>query len=211
MNTKNSIFTNQLSVIRNMQSEHNRKVHPEWEKQGHSYYRAIWVECAELLDHFGWKWWKKQVIDIEQVKLEVVDIWHFGLSDLIRDSLVNAELATRILSQVGKSGPDFREAVETLARCSLENPKFNVEAFCDLLNALPMSTDELYTIYIGKNVLNGFRQAHGYRTGDYQKNWNGREDNQHLAEIVDHLDSTDPRYPERIMKELEVRYRGAKI
>lgn len=195
----------------NMQSEHNRKLHPKWEEQGHSYYRAIWIECAELLDHFGWKWWKKQETDIEQVKLEVVDIWHFGLSDLIRDSLVNAELATQIMSLIGKSAPDLREAVETMARCSLENPKFNVEAFCTLLNALPMSTDELYTIYIGKNVLNLFRQAHGYRTGDYQKSWNGQEDNQHLAEIVVQLDSADPTYPERIMKELEIRYPGPKI
>ena len=211
MNTKNSIFTNQLSVMANMQSEHNRKLHRKWEEQGHNYYRAIWIECAELLDHFGWKWWKKQETDIEQVKLEVVDIWHFGLSDLIRDSLVNAELATQIMSLIGKSAPDLREAVETMARCSLENPKFNVEAFCTLLNALPMSTDELYTIYIGKNVLNLFRQAHGYRTGDYQKSWNGQEDNQHLAEIVVQLDSADPTYPERIMKELEIRYPGPKI
>ena len=209
MNTKNSIFTNQLAVMAKMQAEHNRKVHAEWETQGHRYYRAIWVECAELLDPFGWKWWKKQDIDMEQVKLEVVDIWHFGLSDLIRDTLVGQDLVEQMVSQIGKKGPDFREAVETLARCSLEDPKFNVDAFCNLLNALPMSTDELYRIYIGKNVLNLFRQEHGYQTGDYRKKWNGLEDNQHLAEIVEELDSEDSRYPEQIRKALADRYSGS--
>ena len=34
-------------------------------------------ECSELLDHYGWKWWKHQATDLDQVKLEIVDIWHF--------------------------------------------------------------------------------------------------------------------------------------
>ncbi|HFB64101.1 MAG TPA: dUTP diphosphatase, partial [Aeromonadales bacterium] len=69
--------------IRNMllmQSNMNEKVNPDWLAENFAWYRAIWVESAELLDHHGWKWWKKQQPDIEQIKLELVDIWHFGLS-----------------------------------------------------------------------------------------------------------------------------------
>lgn len=34
----------------------------------------FWTECAELMDHIGWKWWKKQEIDIEQAQIELIDI-----------------------------------------------------------------------------------------------------------------------------------------
>ena len=42
----------QLETMTRMQIAHNVEVHPDWETQGYPYYRAIWVECAELLDHF---------------------------------------------------------------------------------------------------------------------------------------------------------------
>lgn len=42
---------------------------------------------------------------------------------------------------------------------------------------------------MGKNVLNRFRQANGYRTaikeGTYRKLWGGREDNEHLFPALD--------------------------
>ena len=40
---------------------------------------------------------------------------------------------------------------------------FPVAAFVDVMAALPIDLDELYRIYIGKNVLNNFRQANGYK------------------------------------------------
>ena len=49
-----------IQTMAEMQESHNRHVHPEWIEQGYAYYRAVWVECAELLDHFGsysWLWW----------------------------------------------------------------------------------------------------------------------------------------------------------
>ena len=70
----------------------------------------------------------------------------------------------------------------------------------------PMTLDELFEIYIGKNVLNRFRQAHGYKSGEYHKVWDGREDNEHLAEIVSTLDPERPDYPEQVLAELESRY-----
>lgn len=43
-----------------MQNAMNTKVHEQWFSQGFEWYRAIWVECAEMLDHYGWKWWKNK-------------------------------------------------------------------------------------------------------------------------------------------------------
>ena len=78
-----------LLTMLELQDAMNRKVNPDWRQAGYAWYRAIWTECAEMLDHYGWKWWKHQEPDMEQVSLEIIDIWHFALSDLIlrHDSL----------------------------------------------------------------------------------------------------------------------------
>lgn len=199
--------------LRNMavlQDSHNRQVHADWRDQGYEYYRAVWIECAELLDHIGWKWWRRQQRDLEQVRLEIVDIWHFGLSDLLRANAVNDALADRMASRAGPvEGADFRAAVEMLAQRALENRRFDIDAFIDVMNALPMGLDELHDIYVGKNVLNAFRQDHGYRDGSYVKTWNGREDNAHLAEIAAGLDIARPSYADDLYAALEARYAAA--
>jgi len=44
------------------------------------YARAAWLECAELTESMEYKWWKGTKNDIENMKLECVDIYHFMLS-----------------------------------------------------------------------------------------------------------------------------------
>lgn len=202
----------QLAAMAQLQIALNDNVHPEWRTQGFPYYRAVWVECAELLDHFGWKWWKHQVTDVEQVKLEVIDIWHFGLSELIRagaagvdhvDENVVAAFTDRLGSNVSL---DFRAAVEVLAAKSLEERSFPVAAFVDVMTALPMTFAELYRTYVGKNVLNHFRQANGYQAGRYVKTWRGKEDNEHLFELVSSLDHASATFSADLYRALEVRY-----
>jgi dimeric dUTPase (all-alpha-NTP-PPase superfamily) len=203
-----------LRTMAEMQETHNQHVHPDWRTNDYEYYRAIWVECAELLDHFGWKWWKQQQADIDQVKLEIVDIWHFALSDLLRADLLTEELATPLFFEVGTLdvegtalGADrFRAAVETLAESILTERRFLIEPFAQLMRALPMGFQELFEIYVGKNVLNNFRQDHGYKTGEYQKLWNGREDNEHLVEILRELSCLPDDIPAELYKALESRY-----
>ena len=86
----------QLTTMLQLQGEMNTKVHSEWQEQEFEWYRAIWVECAELLDHYGWKWWKKQTPDVDQIALELVDIWHFGLSLLLLKSQSVDDIANQI-------------------------------------------------------------------------------------------------------------------
>jgi len=199
----------QLATMAELQAALNTNVHPQWRTQGHRYYRAIWVECAELLDHFGWKWWKHQTADLDQVKLEVVDIWHFGLSELLREGRVDAtRVDPAIVAEfVAHRAPgDFREAVETLAGRTLESRAFPIDAFVDVMAALPIGFDELFRMYVGKNVLNNFRQANGYQTGEYRKVWRGREDNEHLFELVGTLHARAGDFPTELYRALESRY-----
>lgn len=199
-----------IAAMAVMQSRHNEQIHPEWAEQGHEYYRAVWVECAELLDHFGWKWWKRHAVDRDQVVLEVVDIWHFGLSELIRADEVNKALAKRLQESLAEpTRMDFRHAVEELARSSLSSRGFDIDAFAGVMRALPLTFDELYETYVAKNVLNVFRQANGYGSGEYRKVWDGREDNQHLSELVGTLDTGADSFPEDLAAALSRRYPGS--
>ena len=196
-----------LAVMVEMQERHNLRVHPQWSRQGHDYFRAVWVECAELLDHYGWKWWKRQQPDLDQVKLEIVDIWHFGLSELIRARQTGADLATRLQAALARPAPpDFRGAVEALAAACLNTRKFDLDAFAGVLQALPLGFRELYELYVAKNVLNTFRQEHGYRSGTYRKVWNGREDNEHLAELTRSMDTAAQSFPADLARALAARY-----
>jgi len=203
-----------LETMATMQEEHNQQVHPQWRTQGYEYYRAIWVECAELLDHYGWKWWKHQTPDLEQSRLELVDIWHFGLSELIRDEvdlaavLPGFDALTSRDAQSARDPEEFRRAIETLAEQTLVHKAFAMDAFVSALAALPMSYRELFELYIGKNVLNRFRQSHGYKEGSYQKLWQGREDNEHLIEVLAEVPVSTPEYVAAIFSGLEARYTG---
>ncbi len=198
-----------LNTMASMQEEHNIQVHPEWRTQGYEYYRAIWVECAEMLDHFGWKWWKKQAPDLDQVKLELVDIWHFGLSELIRADALDDSLGVS-LSQVevaDSSNPQaFRSAIEALAESSLRTRSFELAPFVEAMRTLPMGYTELFNMYVGKNVLNQFRQNNGYQDGSYRKLWQGREDNEHLVELLAQLNVAPTDIPTQLYIQLEARY-----
>jgi hypothetical protein len=69
-----------------------------------------------------------------------------------------------------------------------------------------MTTGNLYNQYIGKNVLNFFRQDNGYKEGTYIKIWDGREDNEHLVEILTRLDVNDPKLDETLYIALQSTY-----
>lgn len=195
-----------------MQEAMNEKVHPEWAQQNFEWYRAIWIEAAELLDHYGWKWWKKQQPDRDQVVLELIDIWHFGLSILLSEDEDKdyATLAAQIQRELvpRASAGDFRLLLEAFALETLKTRKFDLHGFVTLMHNVDLSFEELYRIYVGKNVLNFFRQDHGYKDGSYIKIWNSKEDNEHLAEVIADLDDNREDFREAIYAGLSARYRA---
>jgi len=199
-------LVNMLTMQHNM----NTRVHENWVEQNFEWYRAAWIECGELIEHYGYKWWKKQEPDMEQVRLEVIDIWHFGLSALFRDGKDVEQIAAEIDTELAvhtPSGQGVREATEELAVHSLQTKGFSPSRFWDLMLASGLDFDSLYTAYVGKNVLNFFRQDHGYKEGTYVKNWAGREDNEHLVELVAALDKDAEDFSQQVYQALENRYR----
>lgn len=192
-----------------LQDRMNTKVHPQWIQQNYEWYRAIWIECGELIEHYGYKWWKKQTPDIEQVQLEAIDIWHFGLSALFVDNKTIERIADEIAAVLQThryAERDVRAATEALAAYALNERAFSVALFADLMHAVDLDFDALYRHYVGKNILNFFRQDNGYKEGTYSKQWNGREDNEHLMELLKELDSSAANYAENLYAALQRRY-----
>src|SRR5690606_33754136 len=52
--------------------------------------------------------------------------------------------------------------------------RISLPLFAALLRACRMDWKDLFCQYVGKNVLNFFRQDHGYKEGTYRKLWSGR-------------------------------------
>ena len=198
----------QLLTMLDLQDGMNTKVNDNWVEQGFEWYRAIWIECAELLDHYGWKWWKKQTPDREQVVLELVDIWHFGLSILLLTGQERETIAAYAEEQLAGSeiSVDFRADLESFALITLQTKGFDVAGFGTLMAGMELSFDELYTRYVGKNVLNFFRQDFGYQDGTYHKQWGGKEDNEHLVEVIDSLDCSSATFKDDVYSALQQRY-----
>lgn len=198
----------QLATMLKLQSEMNTKVHADWQQQNFEWYRAIWIECAELLDHYGWKWWKKQTPDVDQIALELVDIWHFGLSILLLSDETVESISDRVISGFdGQTGTgDFAADLEQFTAATLVNKDFDIGGFARLMDGINMDFETLYVGYVGKNVLNFFRQDNGYQDGSYHKQWGGIEDNEHLVDIVARLDSSSATFSDELYTQMKAVY-----
>ena len=209
--SKLQIIEKQISVMLNLQDEINTKIDPTWSTRVRPWYRAIWIEAGEMMDHIGYKWWKHQSIDIDQVQLEIVDIWHFALSIYCEGGFNEYDIAPVFANHyVDNSQNSTQElmltACEKFTSAVLISPSFPLDRFINLLNLTGMDMDTLYQLYVGKNVLNTFRQDHGYKDGTYIKEWGGEEDNVVLSRIVSDLDTADSNYPCLLREALDTAY-----
>lgn len=163
--------------------------------------RCIYMESAEMIDSFGWKHWKSiaQPTDYANLQIEIVDVWHFVMSLVLEFTHKSGaesieELASRIsltpeyqklLTDVPlKFAPDdaLMIKIENVTRLALipispEMIGALIEEFFELAYLGALNLTQLYRLYVGKNILNQFRQDHGYKEGSYIKVWNGEEDN----------------------------------
>lgn len=212
----------QAVIMLRLQSRMNARVNPDWVAAAYPYLRAVVVEGAEAMEHHGWKWWKKQERDLEQLRMELVDIWHFLLSHLLLETRGDeAAAADRLLAlarpaaTVDFDGISYRiDALDTLAKLELTTGlaaagRLSIPLFAALLRDCGMDWQALFCQYVGKNVLNFFRQDHGYKEGSYRKIWAGREDNAHLVEVMAGLDSSREDYQEALYACLKARYETA--
>lgn len=197
-------LSTQCNDIFRLQDKLNEEIVPNWKMVKHPYLRASWVECAELMDWIGMKWWKKQEIDKPQAVIELIDILHFVVSQLIIEGFTSAymfkavkdiNLSTAPLPDVDteEGKEQLLKMVENIALYSLRKaPAQTLSALLMCFKILEVSMDDIHIIYIGKCCLNDFRQVYGYKDGTYTKIWNqqeGKEDNVFLEEAIEHTKS----------------------
>jgi len=170
--------------------------------------RCIHMEVAELIESTPWKHWKniKAEPDLDNIHIELVDIWHFLMSFLLQEtnvpkavSLVNTHCIYEAMSEI-----DMKLVVKEAEKLSYialaidtgNMPIFSgIERFIDQFfrccKISGLSFTWLQKLYIGKNCLNQFRQDNGYKEGLYKKIWDGKEDNVVLIEILNSIEDAN--------------------
>ena len=202
----------QLKAMLVLQNAMNVKVNANWLELNRNWYLAAGMEGAEAIGHHGWKWWKHQQPDLPQLRMELVDIWHFILSQYLVDNSDKSFGA--IAKKIRKDSVNDSMRVEPLLQNMQEftgdcfHRMFNLELFTLICEQSSLSTNDLFKTYIGKNVLNIFRQDNGYKEGIYQKIWYGEEDNVHLENILKLSDVNSETFVDDIRTSLQRFYPG---
>jgi len=188
--------------------------------------RCTYLECAELIESYPWKHWKNIDArpDYANIKIEAVDIWHFIMSQALEDyktkNLGNIQDLSNTIQSLGNfttftapllpTDKNYYEQIATVevliqklfTKASTEDL---ITAYFDVAYISGLNLDTLYALYIGKNILNKFRQEHGYKEGTYIKIWNGEEDNVSMQNILaNHPDIT----PQALYEALDERYKA---
>ncbi len=173
--------------------------------------RCIYMECAELIDSFNWKHWKDINIapDWDNITIELVDIWHFimslgleeyenkslgGINDIvsyITETKYFDEFCTDSITPINDDTLSIINSIEHMMKDTMIQADFYkiVDDFFSVAIECGLDMDTLYKYYLGKNVLNGFRQDNGYKEGTYQKMWKGQEDNDVMMKMLEEDDT----------------------
>lgn len=208
-----------ISEMMQMQHMMNNKTNgTQWlegiTKEGNS---INWLRCCnnelyEANNSISWEHWKylSTPIDIENIKMELVDAWHFLMSYII---LYNSKVAkddhydSEMIATAGKliandyaadlnfdseffmSKVDEFMSISTLLMARKEMANFHqlasmTEMFFHMVSAIGMTTEDLYNRYKLKYALNHYRQENGYKQGTYLKVIDGMEDNERVVEIM---------------------------
>lgn len=188
--------------------------------------RCIYMECAEMIDSFSWKHWKNiyQEPDWANLQIEVVDVWHFIMSLAIEEYARQMKGGVEDIAMTVSNLSAFFEIekieeqkfaldaevllkVEDIMSDALNRNDTDLENlmtnFFELVKMSGLNLDTLYRLYVGKNILNQFRQDNGYKDGTYVKVWNGEEDNVVMKRI---WEKNPDLQPEILYKELTKAY-----
>lgn len=168
-------------------------------------------EWADSAVH--WKWWakNKSPLDLDNARMELIDIFHFAMSaNVVGSQTLNGEASLHPIFQCAaeQMTEGFQDSVDAgsfddhksslimageAIACLVDKdyPSFWREFFV-LCNRTGLTLPMLKSIYFGKAELNIFRQENGYKTGQYRKTWTVDyerrpvvgEDNFHLLEFL---------------------------
>ncbi len=198
-----------FSKMLKIQDGLNFKAYDEsWREKGKSlafdYCLAASQEIGEYLNSYGYSWWSKSPQDLDNCITELVDAWHFIMSSLLIDDfyseiqptnydrisrLVNSQYEESHSSKLEKTNKkDVLDEAKVLQILLLVGNTSYIESFFILCSYTGVDLELLYCRYLGKSVLNKFRQLNGYKQGTYSKTWSigetKEEDNYYLSQFI---------------------------
>lgn len=187
-----------MSIYKTMvelQHQFNKKIDENYLDKDFNWNSAIIAESGELLDSLGYKWWNQQTPDMDNVKVEAIDLLHFVISEAIQDFYRPKYMEHIVIENTYKDFEAYfteNEQYDNFTILSLETliGHLNYDQYDrffimkKIFKSLEMSNEDVYIAYIVKNCLNKFRQDNGYKDGSYIKDWNGKEDNVIAYEIA---------------------------
>lgn len=184
-----SITREQIKEMVSLQNHLNSMIDQEWFTKNNNWVLASMVELAEGIDHIGWKWWKKQTSNQEQAAIELVDVFHFQISQVIEyvtsdlnSTIVTDEVLEKstdvIFEYVNRGFISASGSLDTVMSNAhivdaltymIQHPEVVLGSAMVFAEKLGMPPQRFFQTYIAKNVLNVFRQNNGYKTGEYRK------------------------------------------
>ncbi|KAK7201476.1 deoxyuridine triphosphatase [Novymonas esmeraldas] len=203
-----------LRSLAELQDGLNAMIDPSWRsvRSLDNWSLAITMESTELLDSYPWKWWKNLngTPDLANVKIELVDIFHFCLSGAMQMQSTPSNkvpsVALRPLKEVitpflpPKECTSDPHGVVFFPLTDTQNaiPSFrnviqlaNAYRFDVITESIIYAADDLgfnlVAYYVAKHTLNCIRQLGGYKSGSYVKVNNGIEDNVLLHSCIENV------------------------
>jgi hypothetical protein len=113
-----------------------------------------------------------------------------GTIEELADNIINLPNFDSFTTAITPTQKNYYEQIEVVEEfmgilfCGGSTEKL-IMAFLNVAMQSGLNLDALYKLYVGKNILNQFRQDHGYKEGNYIKLWNGSEDNVTMQKILD--------------------------
>lgn len=81
------------------------------------YAKAMEEELAELKDEILWKWWSRDEIDLQNIRVELVDVLHFLISAMLSAGLTPEKLydiyRQKHQINIARQDSDYRASTKT--------------------------------------------------------------------------------------------------
>lgn len=177
-----------------IQKVFNNSVAPGWQldrgQDKYNYWMAILDETVEVLGSKHWKWWKDKnkmnQVDWDNVKVELVDIFHFVLSIAIQHESQHIIFSQIVNLEMNRLNPDSQKTTtpriqdkdffknfwdEFLMAVQYKNLPLVAVRMVEYWYRAGGTAEDLFMHYRIKSALNEVRQEFGYGTSTYAKNW----------------------------------------
>jgi len=215
---------NALEIATRNQDELNEIITKNWKTKGLRFDRALRQEAAEAMDSLPWKWWKKGDYDIENLRVEGIDMLHFSFSMLVemqyRQYSYLENRAVEVIEEFSNSSTLPKDAyanllesqIDKIVKSTFVEPRDPVEVTIEIfkfIGMLGMSYEDSIKLFLSKRALNEFRTLNKYKEGGYIKVWDGKEDNVYMQDIIKTMKVSD-NFVDQVFDKLSSKYEEVK-